>query len=142
MNERRNTKCPLCGAPAVVRITGEPDLITDDLHACVSVSYDEPKPRMPTIRGYEMPHLNAVAELLHRHGVTPEDLCDLVSNFERAFIMVAEITRRDTERQFRELQEGFLKQIAFAGAERDLGPLKITREQFDEIFKNEEEAKA
>lgn len=107
MNEMKDTKCPLCGAPAVVHITDEPHFVgSDNRPTRISYEYDEPSPPVPTLRGYEIPHLVAVAELIHRHGMTPEDLHDLKSNFERAFSLASEIMGRDLQRQIETFQAG------------------------------------
>lgn len=115
MNEMKDTKCPLCGAPAVVHITDEPHFVgSDNKPTRVSYEYDEPSPPpWPTLRGYEIPHLVAVAELIHRHGMTPEDLHDLKSNFERAFSLAAEIMKRDMQSQIEAFQAGLKAPLPF-----------------------------
>lgn len=101
----KNTKCPLCGAPVVTRIYDDhpfQDPITVYL-------YEAPLPPptlTPTLRGYEIQHLVMAAELLHHHGLTPDDLHDLKNNFERAFSLAAEIMRRDMQRQIEGFQAG------------------------------------
>ena len=103
MNKIKGAKCPLCGAPAVVQTTEDPHLQEIEFF----FEYDEPSPPpWPTLRGYEIPHLVAVAELIHRHGMTPEDLHDLKSNFERAFNLAAEIMKRDMQSQIETFQAG------------------------------------
>lgn len=107
MNEMRDIKCPLCGAPAVVRITNEPHFIgSDNTPTRISYEYDEPSPPpVTTIYGYELEMLRVAAELMHRQGITAEDLRGLVNNIERAYSMVIEITRRDTQRQLDAIYE-------------------------------------
>lgn len=102
MNEMRDTKCPLCGAPAVIRITEDPHLCETK----ISYEYDEPSPPpVTTIYGYELEMLRVAAELMHKQGITAEDLRGLVNNIERAYSMVIEITRRDTQRQLDAIYE-------------------------------------
>lgn len=80
MNEARKIKCPLCGAPATVTESAH------DFQAAAVYHYEEPDPApASTVYGYDPDHLRVVAELLRRHGVTPEDLHDLKDNFQRAF---------------------------------------------------------
>lgn len=85
MNETREIKCPLCGAPAIVTIT-------ENAHVLQNVAtyhYQEPQPAPgPTLYGYTLHELEMVAVLLRQHGVTPEDLLDLKDNFQRAFGLI------------------------------------------------------
>lgn len=138
MNEIKDTKCPLCGAPVNVRITDDPHL----WETKIGYQYKEPPQPAPTIQGYEISDLQAVATLLRQDLITPEDLHDLKSNFERAFVMVAEIQRRDMERQFAVFQERCLDPMAFAGVKPDLSAMNITQKQFDDLFNDDKEGKA
>lgn len=141
MTETRDTKCPLCGAPVAVRISDDPFFVGSDCTPTrIAYEYDRPKPH--TIQGYEIRDLQAVATLLRQDLITPEDLHAIKNNFERAFVMVAEIQRRDMERQFAAFRERCLDPAAFAGVKLNLDPLKITQEQFGAIFKDKEEGQA
>lgn len=95
MNEARDTRCPLCGAPVMV----------DEL----GYHYQEPSPPPgPIIYGYQLEHLQVVAELLRKHNVTPEDLHDLKDNFQRALDIVSieheNMMRRQMDGTLRALQ--------------------------------------
>ena len=143
MTETKDTKCPLCGAPAVVRISDDPFFVGSDCTPTrIAYEYDEPKPPVPKLYGYGIPHLTIVAKLLREHNVTPEDLHDMANNFESALNMVTEIQRRDMERHLHALQERCLGPEVFSAIMPGLNPLKITREQFDAIFKDKKEGQA
>lgn len=137
MNGTRDTKCPLCGAPVEVRITDDPQLCETK----IGYQYKNPPQPAPTIQGYEIRDLQAVATLLRQDLITPEDLHEIKNNFERAFVMVAEIQRRDMEKQLAAFRERCLDPAVFAGIKMDHSAFKITREQFDEIFKDDAEVK-
>lgn len=48
-----------------------------------------PKPIM--LRGYDVEHLELVAELMRQHDITPDDLKKCVDNFENALKLVMEV---------------------------------------------------
>lgn len=134
MNEIKDTKCPLCGAPVNVRITDDPH----HWETKIGYQYKEPPQPAPKIQGYKICDLEIVAELMTKHRITPEDLRDLKNNFERAINMVAEIQRRDMARQINALQERVFHPSNFP----DLGALTIRRERFDALFNDDKEGKA
>lgn len=109
MNKTRETKCPLCGAPVEVRITDDPQL----WETKIEYQYRKPPQPAPMIQGYEIRDLQAVATLLRQDLITPEGIHELKNNFERAFVMVAEIQRRDMEKQFAAFRERCLDPSCF-----------------------------
>ena len=111
MNEMKNIKCPLCGAPAVVRITDDPLWVgSDNKPTRIFYEYDKPEPPVPKLCGYEVQDLIMVAELMRGRSFSEEDLRDLGNNFERAFMLASEILRRDLEQQLRSFQGNIPKE--------------------------------
>lgn len=117
MNEIKKIKCPLCGAPAVVHITDEPRWMGSDcVPTRVSYEYDEPAPPPdPTMMGYQLNHLQMVAELIRQHGVTPKDLHDLKDNFQRAF----DIIHAEQERMTKSLIDQALQNFQVTKPEKN-----------------------
>lgn len=133
MKETIDTKCPLCGAPATVTLVRNARGVQFEVD---DYCYKEPEPApAPTMYGYDLDHLRLVAELIRRHGVTPDDLQDLKDNFQRAFdILHAEEERMRKAAIDRALQN--FQPDTFP----DLSALNITREQFIATFNDDKEA--
>lgn len=118
MNEMRNTRCPLCGAPAIIATT-------ENAYTCqleIAYHYEEPQPKPgPTVMGYDLDHLQLVAKLMRQHEVTPEDLHDLKDNFQRAF----DILHTEQERIAQDVAARML-----AGFQPDTAPvIKLKQEE-------------
>lgn len=118
MNEMRNTRCPLCGAPAIIATT-------ENAYTCqleIAYHYEEPhRAPEPTIMGYDLDHLHLVAKLMRQHGVTPEDLRDLKDNFQRA----VDILHTEQERIAQDVAARML-----AGFQPDAAPvIKLKQEE-------------
>lgn len=124
--------CPFCGGAAtVITIQDIGDRAPKFFGACTKCGVETPRTsrsrqeaadnwnRRPkpkgisaeqaprTLYGYQMDQLLMVAELLQRHGVTPEDLHDLKNNFQRTFDILQEEQERRRREALAHMMRGF-----------------------------------